>query len=357
MARRKAPADRPDPAPDRVARRAVVDSAQAAAQLRTLRDCLRYACSRFEEAGLSYGQGTDSAWDEAAWLGLWSLHLPPDSLEPFLDARLTLAERQGLLELIDRRCAERLPAAYLTGEAWLRGLRFRCDRRAIIPRSLIAEALQESLDDWLGPDAPDAVLDLCTGGGSLAIAAALRFPQARIDAADLSEQALALASENVADYALRDRVSLHRGDLFEPLAGRRYALILCNPPYVNDGSMRSLPPEFLAEPRAALAGGDDGMDLVRRILTDAPAHLRERGLLLLEIGHEAAHFEAAFPRLEFAYLPVSAGDRQLVLLSREQLSPEALANPTPRSRARTRGSAAVGRADRPARPTARKPRR
>ena len=363
MASRK-PAAGPEPASPGAARRVVADIEEAATELRTLRDCMRYACSRFDAAGLSYGQGTDSAWDEAAWLCLWALHLPPDSLEPFLDARLAARERQALLALIERRCTERLPVAYLTGEAWLRGLRLRCDARAIIPRSLIAEALQEGLDAWLGPDTPDMVLDLCTGGGSLAIAAALHFPLARVDASDLSEQALALAARNVADYALGERVTLHRGDLFEPIGDRRYALILCNPPYVNEASMRSLPPEFLAEPRGALAGGDDGMDLVRRILAQAPRHLHEDGLLLLEIGHEASNFEAAFPRLEFAYLPVSAGDRQLVLASREQLvrgaSPESTdaTRRTPgadarrsRTRAGSRGSDA-----KPSTARARKPR-
>jgi ribosomal protein L3 glutamine methyltransferase len=329
MARRPAVPARDDRTPVRPARRELAVRAQALAELRTLRDCLRYACSRFEAAQLRYGQGTDCAWDEAVWLGLWSLHLPPDRLEPFLDARLTHAERDALLELVERRCAERLPAAYLTGEAWLTGIRLRCDPRAIIPRSLIAEALQEGLDDWLGPEAPDSVLDLCTGGAGLAIAAALRFPQARVDASDLSAPALALARENLALHGLERQVALHQGDLFAPLIDRRYDLILCNPPYVNEGSMRALPPEFLAEPRAALAGGQDGMDLVRRILAQAPDHLLPNGLLLLEIGHEARHFEAAFPRLEFAYLPVSAGDTQLVLVSREQLLRAAAAEPAP----------------------------
>ncbi len=328
-----------------VARRAVAAPAQALAELRTLRDCLRYACSRFEAAALSYGQGTDCAWDEAVWLCLWTLHLPPDPLEPFLDARLTLDERRALLELVERRCTERLPAAYLTGEAWLRGIRLRCDPRAIIPRSLIAEALQESLDDWLGPEAPGTVLDLCTGGAGLAIAAALRFSQARVDACDLSAQALALARENLAEHHLTDRVTLHRGDLFAPLGERTYALILCNPPYVNEASMRALPPEFLAEPRGALAGGDDGMDLIRRILAQAPGHLDEGGRLLLEIGHEARHFEAAFPDLEFAYLPVSAGDEQLVLLSREQLTRSACAGSAARPKRASTGDRAGTRAN------------
>jgi len=299
--------------------RRLPDRRKAAAELRTLRDCLRYACSRLEAAGVAYGQGTDNAWDEAVWLALWSLHLPPTPLEPYLDARLTLAERNAMLALIERRCVERLPAAYLTGEAWLRGLRFRCDPRAIVPRSLIVEALEERLDDWLPADGPTRVLDLCTGGASVAIAAAMRFDAAKVDAVDLSPQALGLAAENVALHEQQARVTLVEGDLFAPLQERTYDLILCNPPYVNAASMSRLPPEFLAEPSAALAGGQDGMDLVRRILQGAPAHLEKDGLLLLEIGHEARHFEQAFPDLEFAYLPVSAGDDQLVLVTREQL--------------------------------------
>jgi ribosomal protein L3 glutamine methyltransferase len=324
---------RPAPAPEAPAPGAPVSPSvrlvpgplQAARELLTIRDCLRYACTRFEAAGVAYGQGTDNAWDEAVWLLLWCLHLPPDRLDPFLDARLTSRERRLVLELIDRRCRERVPSAYLTGEAWLRGLRFRADPRALVPRSLIAEAIEESLDDWLPEEGPAAVLDLCTGGGSIAVFAAHRFPSAEIDAADLSADALALAAENVALHGLQARIRLLQGDLFGPVADRRYGLILCNPPYVNAGSMAALPPEFLAEPSRALAGGVDGMDLVRRILAQAPAHLEPGGLLLLEIGHEARHFEAAFPALEFAYLPVTAGDDQLVLASREQIERAGLA--------------------------------
>lgn len=291
----------------------------AVRELVTVRDCIRYACTRFEATPVAYGQGTDNAWDEAVWLVLWALHLPLERLDPFLDARLTTRERRTVIDLVERRCRERLPAAYLTGEAWLRGIRLRADPRALVPRSLIAEALDEGLDAWLG-EPPTSVLDLCTGGGSIAVLAAMRFPEARIDAADLSEDALALARENLALHHLEDRVELLQGDLFAPLGRRRYSLVLCNPPYVNAGSMAKLPPEFLAEPQGALAGGADGMDLVRGILAGAPAHLEPEGMLLLEIGHEAAHFERAFPKLEFAWLPVTAGDDQLVLVTREQLA-------------------------------------
>lgn len=308
-----------DPLPIRPLSRPVPGSQSAQHDLFTVRDCVRYACSRFAAAAVAFGHGTDNAWDEAVWLVLWSVHLPFDHLDLVLDARLTAEERNFALQVIDRRCHERVPAAYLTGEAWLRGRRFICDARALVPRSLIAEAFEEALNDWLPEDGPEALLDLCTGGASLAVLAARRFAQARVCASDLSTDALALARENLTLHQMQERIELFQGDLFEPLAGQTFNLIVCNPPYVNAQSMDELPPEFQAEPRAALDGGDDGMLLVRRILAQAPAHLAPGGLLLLEIGHEAAHFEAAFPSLEFAYLPVTAGEDQLVLVSREQL--------------------------------------
>ncbi|GMV00974.1 MAG: 50S ribosomal protein L3 N(5)-glutamine methyltransferase [Burkholderiaceae bacterium] len=305
--------------------RRLADAPAAARELRTLRDLLRWAISRFERAGIAYGHGTDNAHDEAAALLLWALHLPPEPLDPWLDARLTLGERRAVVELVERRIALRAPAAYLTGEAWLRGMRFACDARALVPRSPIAEALDEALPQWLelhprAPSWPAAILDLCTGGGSLAILAADRFPDAQVVGADLSAEALALAEINRDDHALQQRVELLCGDLFAPLRSRRFDLVLCNPPYVNETSMQALPPEFRAEPRAALAGGRDGMAIVRRIIGDAPRHLADDGLLLLEIGHEAAHFEAAFPALEFHYLPVAAGERTLVLVEAGQLA-------------------------------------
>lgn len=292
--------------------------------MRTVRDMLRYACTRFGAAGLHHGHGVDDPHDEAAWLILWSLHLPPAPLEPWLDARLTPGEIEAIVELVERRCVDRTPLPYLTGEAWLRGLRFRADPRALIPRSLIAEAIEESLPDWLdavGRPAhwPRTILDLCTGGGSIAIIAALAFPEARVEASDISPEALELAAENIADHGLGERIGLHRGDLFNGLGRRRFDLILCNPPYVNSESMAQLPAEFLAEPQLALAGGMDGMDLVRRIIAGAPRHLTAHGLLLLEIGHEAKHFEAAFPWLEFGWLPVTAGERMLAIATRRQL--------------------------------------
>lgn len=304
--------------------RPVVAVETAVREARTLRDLVRHAVTRFEAAGLAYGHGTDNAWDEAVALLLWALHLPPDRLESFLDARLAGAERRAALALVEERVRTRVPAAYLTGEAWLRGLSFACDARAPVPRSLLAEVLDEALPAWLEVHGraggwPADVLDLCTGGASLAVLAADRLPGARVCAADLSADALALAAENLARHGLGERITLHRGDLFAAVAGRRYDLVLCNPPYVNEESMRRLPPEFRSEPRTALAGGIDGMDIVRRVLAQAPAHLTRDGVLVLEIGHEAGHFEAAFPALEYHYLPVAAGVRMVVLVEAAQL--------------------------------------
>jgi ribosomal protein L3 glutamine methyltransferase len=304
---RIAPVTRPAPSPEAFRPR-----------LRTARDALRYAVTRFEHADLCHGHGVAGSFDEAAWMVLWALHLPPDRLEPYLDAAVSQPEIETVIELVSRRCVERVPLAYLTGEAWLRGRRFICDDRALVPRSLIAEVIDEGLDAWL-VDEPAHVLDLCTGGGSLAILAAYRWPHARIVGSDLSADALELAAENVALHRLGERIRLAQGDLFAGIGRRRFDLVLCNPPYVNQRSVDALPAEFRHEPAAALAGGPDGMDIVRRILVDAPRHLTARGHLLLEIGHEQAHFEAAFPELEITYLPVAAGEHALVWLPRDRL--------------------------------------
>ena len=279
--------------------------------LLTVRDCLRVAVGCFEQSTLAYGHGTANSLDEAAWLVTGALHLPPDRLELFLDARLARTERARILTLVARRLEERRPLAYLLGEAWLRGRRFLSDERALVPRSLIAEALEESLEDWYDAT-PDTVLDLCTGGGSLAVLAAQHWPDARVVGSDLSADALALAAANVALHQMDERIELVQGDLFGALGGRRFDLILCNPPYVNADSMARLPDEYRAEPRTALHGGADGMDLIRRLIREAGAHLDPGGGLLIEIGHEAPHFEAAFPGLEFAWVPVTAGPEQLV---------------------------------------------
>ncbi len=292
-------------------------------ELLTLRDLLRWSISRFHAAGLVFGHGSDNAWDEAAYLLLHGLHLPPDTLEPFLDARLLERERLRCVDLIHERINTRKPAAYLTGEAWLQGERFLVDERVIVPRSPISELLAEGLAPWIeDPDAVGRVLDLCTGSGCLAILAAHAFGNAAVDAVDVSADALAVAQSNIELHGLQDRVQALRSDLLAQVpADRRYDLIVCNPPYVNERSMKALPPEYRHEPRLALAGGAEGMDLVRRILADAPDFMAPEGLLVLEIGHERAHFEAAFPELEPLWLDTAATTGQILLLRRAQLAP------------------------------------
>ncbi len=290
-------------------------------ELLTLRDLLRWAISRFHAADLVFGHGSDNAWDEAAYLLLHALHLPPDTLEPFLDARLLERERQRCVDLIHERVNTRKPAAYLTGEAWLQGERFLVDERVIVPRSAIAELLGDGLAPWVSDtDAVERVLDLCTGSACLAILAAYAFAAATVDAVDVSADALEVAQSNIALHNLQSRVTALRSDLFAQIpAERRYDLIICNPPYVNAQAMAALPPEYRHEPRLALAGGQDGMDLVRRILAGAPDHLSAEGLLVLEIGHEQAHFEAAFPHLDPVWLSTTGASDQILLLRRAQL--------------------------------------
>jgi ribosomal protein L3 glutamine methyltransferase len=285
----------------------------------TVLELIERSSARLEQAGVSFGQGTTNAFDEAAWLVLWRLNLPLDALDDVADHVLDEPAIASVEALIGRRIDTRQPAAYLTGEAWLQGVPFTVDERGIVPRSLIAEVLCDgTLDAWLqGP--PARVLDLCTGNGSLAVLAALRWPAAWVDATDVSHDALQLARINVDRHDLADRVVLHAGDGFDAVHDR-YDLIVCNPPYVNALSMAALPPEFRAEPVQALAGGDDGMDFVRRVVRDAASHLQPQGLLVLEIGHERAHFDAAFPTLEVVGLPTSEGDDAVLLISRAALA-------------------------------------
>jgi len=284
----------------------------------TIIELIERSSARLEQAGVSFGQGTTNAFDEAAWLVLWRLNLPLDALDDVAAREVDDAAIAHVDALIARRIDTRRPAAYLTGEAWLQGVPFTIDERAIVPRSLIAEVLADgTLDAWLhGP--PARVLDLCTGSGSLAVLAAMRWPAASVDATDLSADALNLARINVQRHDLDDRVALHQGDGFAAVRAR-YDLILCNPPYVNAASMAALPPEFSCEPAIALAGGDDGMDFVRRVIHEAAVHLQPNGLLVLEIGHERAHFDAAFPRLDVVALPTSDGDDAVLLITRDAL--------------------------------------
>jgi ribosomal protein L3 glutamine methyltransferase len=286
----------------------------------TLRDVLRHAITRFNTEQLYFGHGSDNAFDEAAYLLLRTLNLPLDQLDPFLDARLTTDEIQTLLGLIERRANDRVPVAYLTNEALLGDYRFFVDERVIVPRSFIAELIPEQFQPWVpDPDAVHKVLELCTGSGCLAIMLADAFPNAQIDAVDLSVDALEVANKNVAEYELQDRVTLYQSDLYEKLPTKKYDLIVTNPPYVNSVSMLKLPPEYRAEPQLALAGGDDGMDLVRRIVAGAKERLTTSGVLVVEIGNEFAHAEAAFAELELTWLSTSAGDESVFLLTADQL--------------------------------------
>jgi len=292
----------------------------------TVRDLLRYAVTRFSKAKLAFGHGSDNAYDEAAYLVLHTLDLPLDTLEPFLDARLLPDEIAAVLAVIERRATERVPAAYLTREAWMHGHRFYVDERVIVPRSFIGELLDDGLQPYVAdPEQVGAVLELCTGSGCLAILAASAFPNAEIDAVDLSADALEVAQNNVRDYGLEDRITLHRGDLYAPLPAfraqpdARYDVILTNPPYVNAASMAKLPPEYRHEPEMALAGGDDGMDIVRRIVAEAHNWLHYDGVLVVEIGNEREHVEAAFGGLELTWLPTSAGDDNVFLIQAADL--------------------------------------
>ncbi|WP_454872065.1 50S ribosomal protein L3 N(5)-glutamine methyltransferase [Paraburkholderia xenovorans] len=286
----------------------------------TVRDLLRFAVSRFNQANLSFGHGSANAYDEAAYLILHTLHLPLDLLEPFLDARLSAAEIDAVLNVIERRAAERVPAAYITQEAWMHGFHFYVDKRVIVPRSFIGELLQDGLQPYVeDPEQVSAVLELCTGSGCLAILAAHAFPNADIDAVDLSAPALEVATRNVTDYKLDDRIALFEGDLYAPLAERRYDVIISNPPYVNAASMQELPAEYRHEPDMALAGGADGMDIVRRIIADARNWLTDDGVLVVEIGNERQHVEAAFGGLDLVWLSTSAGDDNVFLIQAADL--------------------------------------
>jgi ribosomal protein L3 glutamine methyltransferase len=284
----------------------------------TLLELVLAMSARLEQAGVCFGHGTTNAFDEAAWLVLWALGLPLTELEARAETPVPPPQQAAAEVLVGERIRTRKPAAYLTGEAWLQGVPFFVDERVIVPRSLIAEPLAEgTLDPWLG-EHTRRVLDLCTGSGSLAVLAALVWPEASIDATDVSADALAVARRNVARHHLQARIRLSQGDGLAAADGA-YDLILCNPPYVNRASMDRLPPEYRFEPALALAGGGDGMDFVRALLRDVAPHLNEQGVLVLEIGNEREHFEAAFPRLPAVWLPTSAGDDQVLLLTRDLL--------------------------------------
>jgi ribosomal protein L3 glutamine methyltransferase len=279
--------------------------------------------TRLEAAGLSFfngfGQGTTNSFDEAAWLVLWKLGLPLDDLDSVENSPVALADIEQVAMLFEARISTRKPAAYLTREAWLMGLPFYVDERVIIPRSLIAELLVDaSIDPWLGENTR-RVLDLCTGNGSLAVLAAMTYPDVTVDAADISRDALAVARINVERHHLQQRITLIESDGLTACPGP-YDLVLCNPPYVNAASMAALPAEFRAEPGLALAGGADGMDFIRSLFLNAARHMSENAVLVLEIGNERGNFERAFPHLEPLWFETSAGSDQVMLLTREQLA-------------------------------------
>ena len=286
----------------------------------TVAELIARCSARLTEAGVSFGHGTANAFDEAAWLVLWRLGLPLDALDEVADQPVSPGGQALVASLVDERIHSRQPAAYLTGEAWLQGVPFTVDARVIVPRSLIAEPLADgTLDLWLGAHTR-RVLDLCTGNGSLAVLAALAWPDVQVQATDISTDALAVARINIDRHQLAQRITLHAGDGLAAVPGQRFDLILCNPPYVNSAAMAALPAEYQAEPRLALAGGDDGMDFIRHLLHAAPDHMTPDAVLVLEIGHERHHFERAFPTLDGVWLPTRAGDDQVLLLTRQALT-------------------------------------
>lgn len=292
---------------------------EAARDLFTVRDFLRFAMSAFTRHQVHFGHGTDNAMDESAYLVLQAMDLPPDLGEEWMGSNLSSTERHHLANLLRRRCIERVPTAYLVNRAWFAGLPFRADARALVPRSPLAEPIQQGFTPWVDPERVERILDLCTGGGCIALACAHYFPDAIVDGVDLSADALELARLNRADLGLEDRVELLEGDLFAPVAGRRYDLIVSNPPYVDAQDMSELPAEHLHEPRMALAAGEDGLDIVRRILREAPDHLNEGGVLIVEVGNSLVHVENAWPEIPFTWMHFEHGEDGVFMLTREQL--------------------------------------
>lgn len=292
----------------------------AQANLRTLRDVLRFAVTRFNESNLSYGHGQANAFEEASFIILRALKLPLDKLEFFADAYLTHAEINALLQMIDRRVKKRVPAAYLLNEAWLMGYQFYVDENVIIPRSFIGELLRDDLQPWVeDPEAVTDILDLCTGSGCLAVMAADTFPNAKVDAVDVSAEALQVARRNVDDYQFGDRITLIKSDLFEALNTKRYDIILSNPPYVTDEAMAKLPKEYQHEPKVALAGGGDGMAVVKQIVRQARGHLKRGGLLFVEVGDGRAEVERVLGDIPLTWLTTSAGDDMIFMARQDEL--------------------------------------
>lgn len=292
----------------------------ASTELLTIRDWLRYAVSQFEASDIFYGHGTDNAYDEAVWLVMSALHLPMDTLNNFFDARITSPERSKLSQLLEQRISSHTPTAYLVKEAWLQGLKFFVDERVLVPRSFIAELLNDDLSPWIEyPELVESAADICTGSGCLGIMLASAFPNAAVDVVDISADALDVANINIANYGLEDQITAIQSDMFTALKGRKYDVIISNPPYVDAPSMAELPAEYRNEPQIALGSGNDGLDHTHTLLREAGHYLNENGILIVEIGHNRDALQAAYPNIAFNWLEVSSGNEFVFLLTKEQL--------------------------------------
>jgi len=294
---------------------------QITTELQTIRDWLRYAVSQFEASDIFYGHGTDNAYDEAVWLIMSALHLPMDTLNNFLDARLTASERSKLASFIDQRITQHTPTAYLLKEAWLQGLKFYVDERVLIPRSFIAELLNTDLSPWVEfPEMIESAADICTGSGCLGVLLASVFPNAAVDVIDISQDAIDVANINIANYGLDAQVTAIKSDMFSALTGKKYDIIISNPPYVDAPSMAALPAEYQNEPQLALGSGVAGLDHTHTILRESANYLNDDGILIVEIGHNRDALEAAYPNIIFNWLEVSSGTEFVFLLTKSQLT-------------------------------------